>query len=47
MKISTKVLVALLGLLLVCPAAYSQERGATQENSLFTGWTFDVAPFYL
>lgn len=31
---------------LVCPAAYSQDRVSAQEAS-FTGWTFDVAPFYL
>jgi hypothetical protein len=34
-------------LLLICPAAYSQGGGASQEASLVTGWTFDVAPFYL
>ena len=34
-------------LLLICPFAYGQDREAAQEASLFTGWTFDVAPFYL
>lgn len=32
---------------LVCPAAYSHAGEAPQEASWFTGWTFDVAPFYL
>ena len=34
-------------LLFVCPASYSQDRGTSQEASVFKGWTFDVAPFYL
>src|SRR5919108_2997277 len=33
--------------LLVCPAAYSQGGGTGQESSLFKGWSFEVAPFYL
>jgi opacity protein-like surface antigen len=40
-------LAGMLLLLLVCPAAYSQDRGAAQEHSFSQGWTFDVAPFYL
>ncbi len=32
---------------LVCPAAYSHAGEAPQEASWFTGWTFEVAPFYL
>ena len=40
-----KHLVLMLVLLFVCPAAYTQE--SPQEASVFTGWTFDVAPFYL
>jgi hypothetical protein len=34
-------------LLLVCPASYSQDRVTPQEPSVFKGWRFDVAPFYL
>ena len=33
--------------LLVCPEAYSQGGGTGQESSLFKGWSFEVAPFYL
>jgi hypothetical protein len=47
MRTYGRLLGALWVLLLVCPAAYSQDRGAIQEASFFTGWTFDVAPFYL
>jgi hypothetical protein len=48
MRTYGRLLVATLVLmLLVCPAAYSQDRGLAQETSFFTGWTFDVAPFYL
>jgi hypothetical protein len=32
---------------LVCPLAYGQDGGTGQESSLFNGWTFEVAPFYL
>jgi hypothetical protein len=39
------LLADMLVLLLACPAAYTQ--GAPQETSVFKGWTFDVAPFYL
>jgi hypothetical protein len=43
-----RLLVGMLVLmLLVYPAAHSQDGGAAQEASLFKGWTFDVAPFYL
>jgi hypothetical protein len=42
------LLVAVLVLmLLVCPLAYGQDGGTGQESSLFKGWTFEVAPFYL
>jgi hypothetical protein len=41
------LLLGLLVLLLVCPAAYSQDARPPQEPSVFKGWTFDVAPFYL
>jgi hypothetical protein len=47
MRTYGRLLGALWVLLLVCPAAYSQDRGAIHEASFFTGWTFDVAPFYL
>jgi opacity protein-like surface antigen len=41
------LLAGILVLLLVCPAAYSQDKGVAHESSFFQGWTFDVAPFYL
>jgi hypothetical protein len=48
MRTYGRLLVGTLVLMfLVCPAAYSQDRGIAQETSFFTGWTFDVAPFYL
>jgi hypothetical protein len=31
--------------LLVCPVAHSQDSNAAQEASLFSGWTFQVAPY--
>ena len=43
----TPLMVLLVLMLFVCPAAYSQDQGASPEASLFTGWTSDVAPFYL
>ena len=39
--------IATLTLVLACSLAYSQGHEATQEASFSTGWTFDVAPFYL
>lgn len=40
-------LIAVLMLVLACSPVHSQDRETSQEASLFTGWTFDVAPFYL
>jgi hypothetical protein len=34
-------------MLLACPLASGQDGGTGQESSLFKGWTFEVAPFYL
>jgi hypothetical protein len=48
MRAYGRLLVGMLVLTrLVCPATYSHAEGAPQEASLFKGWTFEVAPFYL
>jgi hypothetical protein len=41
------LLIATLTTGLACSPVYSQDREPTHEASFFTGWTFDVAPFYL
>jgi hypothetical protein len=39
--------IVMLMLILARSPVHSQDREASQEVSFFTGWTFDVAIFYL
>lgn len=47
MKTYGMLFIVMLMLVLACSPVHSQDREASQEASSFTGWTFDVAPFYL
>jgi hypothetical protein len=47
MKTYGMLFIVMLMLILACSPVHSQDREASQEVSFFTGWTFDVALFYL